>query len=90
MTILTSYSASTFKAQIRSSLQNGFKAIYTATSTSSEAFAAQAVVRKYYGEKAASTVRQVTDKDRILELVGDFFRDPKRKQVFNVYEFQIR
>jgi hypothetical protein len=87
MIILTSETAGTYKAQIRSDLATGFKQLYTATSTSSELFAARAVVRKWFSEAAADSVQRVKDGDEIKRLTGDFFQDAKRKQVFEVYSF---
>jgi hypothetical protein len=87
MTILTSYTSATHKAQIRSSPANGFRQLYAASSTESEFAAAKSVVRKWYSNAAAETVRKVTDSDEIRQHVGDFFQDPKRKQVFNVWTF---
>jgi hypothetical protein len=75
MTILTSYTAATYKAQIRSSAEQGFKQLFTATCTMGERQAAQAAVRP------------VLDKAEIAAATGTFFQDPKRKQVFNVWTF---
>jgi hypothetical protein len=90
MTILTSYTAATYKAQIRSSPDRGFKQLYTATCTMGERQAAQAIVRKNFGDDAAQTVRPVTDRAEIDALTGNFFKDPKRKQVFNVWTFNSK
>lgn len=87
MTILTHQTSGTNKAQIRSSLDRGFRPVYMATCTESECRAAKNVVLKNYGYAASQTVRQVTDAAEIKSLVGDFFKDPKRKQVFNVWTF---
>ena len=87
MTILTAQTAGTNKAQIRTSAESGFKQTATATSTESEASAARAVLRKTYPPKVAETLRQVKDAAEIKSLCGDFFKDPKRKQVFNVWTF---
>jgi hypothetical protein len=45
------------------------------------------VVAKFFGFAAAQTVRPVTDRAEIDALTGTFFKDPKRKQVFNVWTF---
>jgi hypothetical protein len=90
MVILTSYAANTYKAQIRSSLAGGFKQLYTASCTMSEEHAAKAVVEKNFGAIAAAKVQQVKDGAEIDRLVGDFFRDPQRKQVFSVWTFEMR
>lgn len=87
MTILTSQTGGTNKAQMRTSAASGFKQTFTATSTESEAAAARAVIRKAYPEKAVETLREVRDADEIRTLCGDFFKDPKRKQVFTVWTF---
>lgn len=87
MTILTSYTSATYKAQIRSSVENGFKQIYSGTSTESGQRAAKNLVAKWFGSAAAETVRMVKDKAEINALVGDFFDDPSRKQVFDVWTF---
>jgi hypothetical protein len=87
MFILTSYTSATYKAQIRSSPASGCKQTATASSTESEKSAARAVLAKAYPPKAAETLRLVTDAAEIRELCGDFFKDSKRKQVFNVWTF---
>lgn len=90
MIVLTSYTSGTYKAQIRSSVEKGFKQLYTASCTMSEEHAAKAVVEKNFGALAAAKIQQVKDGEEILALVGDFFKDPKRKQVFNVWTFDMR
>jgi hypothetical protein len=87
MIILVSYSAATYRAQIRSSLENGFKPLYAASCTMGEEAAAKAVVAKNFGPLAEMTVRQITDQAEILALVGDFKNDPQRKQVFTYWTF---
>lgn len=87
MTILTSYTAATYKAQIRGSLSLGFRKLYTASSTESDERAAKNVVLKYYGYASSQTVREVTDAQEIRELIGDFFKSPQRKQVFRIWTF---
>jgi hypothetical protein len=87
MIILTSSASGTHKAQIRSSPERGFKQLYTATSTESERSAARRVVEKTFGPAAAQSVRQVKESDHIRQATGNFFNDPKRKQVFNVWTF---
>jgi hypothetical protein len=88
--ILTSQASGTNKAQIRQRLEAGLTPVYTLTCTESEFGAARNIVLKYYGEAAAGTVRQVTDATEIKALVGGFFDDPKRKQVFSVWTFNPR
>lgn len=87
MIVLVSYTAATYKAQIRSALDRGFKQIYTASCTMGEKQAAEAVVRKNYGEAAAETIRQVIDQDELRTYIGDFKADPQRKQVFTYWAF---
>jgi hypothetical protein len=87
MTILTSTSSGTYKAQIRSALDKGFKQLYTGTCTESEQAAARNLVRKWFGDAAAETVTQVKNATEIRELIGDFQKDPQRKQVFCVWTF---
>lgn len=87
MTILTHQTSGTHKAQIRTSAARGFKQTATATSTESEASAARAVLRKAYPPGVADTLREVRDAEEIRSLCGDFFKDPKRKQVFRVWTF---
>lgn len=87
MIILTSTASGTYKAQIRSDLSKGFKQLYTATSTESEFAAARSVVRKWFGESAVLSIQHIKDGSEINALVGDFFKDPNRKQVFEVYTF---
>lgn len=87
MTILTSSTAAACKAQIRTSFAAGFKRIYTGTSTGSELAAAQNLVRKWFGPGPAESVREVKAAAEIRALVGDFFDDPQRKQVFTIWTF---
>lgn len=87
MIILTSYTSGTYKAQIRSSPDKGFKQLYTATCTMGELTAARMVVKKQFGPERAETVKQLKDERSIRALTGDFFSDPQRKQVFNVWTF---
>lgn len=87
MIILTSYTSATYKAQIRSAVENGFKQIYSGSCTESSSRAAKNLVAKWFGDAAALTVRQIKDKQEILALTGDFFSDPARKQVFDVWTF---
>lgn len=87
MIILTHQTSGTHKAQIRTSAASGFKHTFTATCTESDAGAARAVLRKAYPPKVAETLREVRDATEIRELCGDFFKDPKRKQVFTVWTF---
>ena len=88
MTILTSFTASTYKAQIRSSPKQGFKQLYTGSCTAGERQAAQRIVEKWFGDHAAQTVRLVNNAAEASALVGKFFDDPKRKQVFTVWAFE--
>lgn len=87
MIVLTSYTAATYKAQIRSSLAKGFKALYSATCTMGEEQAAKAVVAKWFSAAAADSLRIMKDPAEIEAAVGDFFRDPQRKQVFTLWSF---
>lgn len=87
MTILTSFTSATYKAQIRSTVANGFRQIYTGTCTEGAKRAATNLVAKYFGDNAAATVRQVKDPAEIKSLVGKFFDDPKRKQIFDIWTF---
>lgn len=87
MIVLVSYTAATYKAQIRSAIDRGFKTIYTASCTMGEKQAAETVVRKNYGEAAAETLRQVIDQDELRTYIGDFKADPQRKQVFTYWAF---
>lgn len=88
MIILVSYTAATYKAQIRSDVSRGFKTLYTATCTGGEIQAARAVVRKYFGEESAASVRQITDSAEVNRATGDFKRDPQRKQFFTYWGFK--
>jgi len=63
MIILTQQSGGTNTAQIRTDKDQGFKILYRASSTESEGAAARAVVRKFYGEKAAATVARIPNND---------------------------
>lgn len=87
MIVLTSHTAATYKAQIRSSLEKGFKPLYSATCTMGEEQAARAVVAKWFSAAAADSVALMKDPAEIEAAVGDFFRDPQRKQVFTLWSF---
>ena len=88
MTILTSFSSSVYHAQIRSSLDRGFKKIYSGTSTESERSAARNLVQKYFGVCTASTVSEVHDPAEIHSLIGNFMDSPQRKQVYRIWTFE--
>ena len=90
MFILTSDVSSTYKAQIRASAAHGFRQLYTGTCTMGSAQAARNLVEKYFSRAAAATVREVKDKTEIAALCGDFFKDPRRKQVFQIWTFDSR
>lgn len=87
MIILVSNTFDTYKAQIRSSVETGFKQLYTASCTSGERAAAQAVVRKFFTDEAADSVEQLTDPEQVRILTGDFKANPQRKQVFTYWTF---
>ena len=87
MIILVSNTFDTYKSQIRSSVENGFRQLYTASCTAGPHAAAKRVVEKNFGSAAAQSVRQTKDAELIRELTGDFFNDPKRKQIFDVFTF---
>ena len=87
MTVLTSYTSATYKARIVSSKELGCKTLYTATSTMGHRQAAAAVVRKWFGEASAATVAEVADPSVIRSLLGGYFQDPLRKQVFAIWTF---
>ena len=87
MTILTHYTLGTYKAQIRSSVETGFRQLYTASCTAGDKLAAEHVVRKYFGDQEALTVCEVKDAGEIRQMIGGFMDDPKRKQVFLVWRF---
>lgn len=88
MTILTSYTSNTYKAQIRSSVATGFKQLHTGSCTAGERQAAQRIVAKWFGDAAAQTVRPVKDPAEAAALVGNFMTSPNRKQVFALWAFE--
>lgn len=90
MTILVSQTRRCWKAQIRTCVQTGFKPVYHATSTQSEEAAARAVVRRWFSERHADTVREVRDPDEIRSLIGSFNDNPRRRQLFGVWTFNHR
>jgi hypothetical protein len=90
MFILTSQTFDTNKATIHSAPESGCRVLYRATCTSGELYAARAVVRKYFGDAAAESVRLVTSQEEIRSLTGNYFDNPRRKQVFGVYAFNPR
>lgn len=73
----------TFHARI---LTRG-KAKFTATCTSGDLPAAQAVVHKFYGSAAAATVRKLDPSGPCAGEVSAFNASPQRKSVFNFFEF---
>lgn len=87
MIILTYDTHYTFVAQVRSSVESGFKVLYKASCTGGHKFAAEHVVRKYYGEDVAATVTHLFAADLIKKLTGDFLNSPKCKQNFTVWTF---
>lgn len=87
MIILTSYTSATYKAQIRSAPETGFRQLYTGTCTAGPHQAARNLVEKNFGPAAGQSVRQLRDAEEIKRLVGKFFDDPKRKQVFDIWTF---
>lgn len=87
MIILISYTSATYKAQIRSSVETGFRQLYTGSCSAGPHQAAKRLVEKNFGPAAAQSVHQLKDATEIKRQVGKFFDDPKRKQVFDVYTF---
>jgi len=71
MVILTINSFDTYKAVIHGDLAKGFKALYRASCTAGDLAAAQAVVRKNFGEAAVSSIHRVEAADEIQRLCGD-------------------
>lgn len=88
MTILTTYTSATYKAEIRSSAETGFKKLYSASSTSCDLYAAKSVVRKFFGDAAAASVLPVTDPAEIRSRLGKFFDDPRRTKKVSVWSFE--
>ena len=85
MFITTSQTAGTYKASVRGGAKHAV--LYTATCTESDAAAARAVVRKFWTEAAANSVRELTGPTEIKAIVGDFMASPHRKQVFLIWGF---
>lgn len=63
MIIITQASGGTFNAQVRTTKDSGFKVLYRASCTMGHEQAAKAVVRKYFGVKAADSVTRIPDKE---------------------------
>ena len=70
MVILTKATFDTFQAQILSHKDTGNRVLYSASSTSGDLAAAQAVVRKHFTDAAAETVRPVESPEEIAALCG--------------------
>lgn len=70
MTIIVTDNTYTYKAQV---LSAEGKVAFTVTCTSGPLHAAQAVVRKYYGQGAADTVSQLTDPQEIKKRTSNAF-----------------
>jgi hypothetical protein len=83
LAIAVCYQGNTYHARI---LTRG-KAKFTATCTSGDLPAAQAVVHKFYGAAAAATVRKFDCAGPCAGEVSAFNASPQRKSVFNFYEF---
>jgi hypothetical protein len=88
MIVLTHYTAATYRAQIRSSAASGFRQLYTGSCTMGEEAAAQAIVRKCYGEAAVATIRQIKDPAEIKQLTGDWTTRTKPSQAYRFWEFR--
>jgi hypothetical protein len=71
MVVLTQQSFDTFKAAIHSGLEAGFKVLYRASSTAGDKAAAEAVVRKWFGEACAASLHRIEAKDEITRLCGN-------------------
>ena len=87
MIILVSDTSGSYTAQVRSALELGFKKLYQASCTAGRPNAARAVVRKYFGPKAADSVRELKDPAEIRAAIGNFCDSPRRKTVFSFYGF---
>jgi len=60
MIVITQYSGLTHTAQIRGSVEKGYKLLYKASCTAGDEAAAKTVVRKYYGNTAADRLTEIT------------------------------
>lgn len=88
MIILTQQSGGTFTAQIRSSHESGFRVLYRASCTESEAAAACAAVVKFFGMRAVASIEPVP-KDRIAEHVPNSAK-LRRSNPVSVWTFNPR
>ena len=70
MVVLTQQSFDTFKASIHSDLTSGFRVLYRGSSTAGDKAAAEAVVRKWFGEACAASLHRIEAKDEITRLCG--------------------
>ena len=87
MTILVSDTSNTYKARL---ITSKGKTYFTATCTSGALHAAQAVVRKAYGEACSATVYRLTDPDEIKKRgINEYMANPRRKQVFSIFAFNL-
>jgi hypothetical protein len=84
--VLVSSVSSTYEAQIRTPQSAGFKLRFKGTCTMGERFAAKHVVRTYYGDRAAESLREATAEER-QELCGNWPFDPRRTRTYTIYIF---
>lgn len=85
MTILTHYANDTYFAEVRSSVETGFKKILSASCTIGDELAAVTIVRKYYGECAVPKLREITNKEIVRERTGGWLEDARRKHTYRVW-----
>lgn len=87
MILLTSYTAATYKSQIRSSPENGFKVLYNGSCTMGAEHAAQNLVTKYYGSAAGKTLSEINDPAEIRPHTGNWTSRTKPSQGFRFWTF---
>lgn len=93
LTVLTSTSGKSTKATIHGPLELGFKPKFKRTSGSTardfsiEESTARDLIREWYTEAAAESLRRIDDPAEVAALTGDHFKDPQRKQIFTTWTF---
>lgn len=90
MTIHTRYASQTYTAEIRGALESGYRVLYRGSCTAGEEDAARNLVRKYFGERSARTLRRIDDKLEIDRLTGHFFARTRRHLPVTVWTFDHR
>jgi len=88
MIIITTDKGTTYQARLYTLLSQGMKFKFSATCTGGHLCAAKQVTRKYYGNRAAESVRVISDINQIISLIGDYASRPRSPRSFRVFTFK--